>query len=286
MNIEKNKAGKGYKERVNKVRRILWYYFIERRLSAHSAYEVEGLLDINAFYRNEYGELSNKNKWIRYKNGNVSPNKSLLLSVEKKLPGSSHIFNHVLWTILQNKTTLSYERCLTQLAPDIQRLVFQKGNLSFLSEVRRSAVTDKKLQAIERRANIDALACITILLLESLENKNSKLTLSLARSLFRVLLVLCASLPWQFCQSDLFIIFRENVFSRIASDEYRIQLDEYDFNNSIELLKQSLFHIEDNLLFGSEKYDPNKIMLDVLCGKYGLQMSSTLRLPLGFEKAT
>lgn len=280
MNIKKDKADDGYEERVNKVRRILWYYFIERRLSAHSAYEVEGLLDGNAFYRNEYGELSNKNKWIRYKNGKVSPNKSLLLSVEKKLPGSSHIFDHILWKLLQDKTTLSHEGCLKQLTPDIQRLVFQKGSLSFLSEVSRSAITDRKLHAIERRASIDALACITILLLESLENKNSKLTLSIARSLFRVLLVLCASLPWQFCQSDIFDIFREKIFSKVASDSYQIQLNEYDFNNSIEMLQQSLFYIEDNFLFQSGKYDPSKIMLDVLCGKYGFKIASSFCLPI------
>lgn len=286
MNIKNDKADDGYKEMVNKIRRILWYRFIERRLFAHSSYQVEGLLDSNAFYRNAYGELSNKNKWVRYKNGNVSPNKSLLLSVEKKLPGSSHIFNHVLWTLLQDKNTLIYEGCLKQLGPDIQKLVFQKGNLAFLNEFSRPALTDKKLHAIERRASIDALACITILLLESVENKNSKLTLSLARSLFRILLVLCASLPWQFCQSDIFIIFREKVFSRVASNDYWLQLDGFDFNNSIELLKQYLFHIEDNFLFEPEKYDPNKIMLDVLCGKYGVQMASSLRLPVGFEKVT
>lgn len=282
MNTEHNKTDDSSNDKIDRVRSTLWYYFIEGRLNANNPYRVERLMDNNALYRNEYGEVSNKNKWRRYKKGITNPNKSLILNTEKKLPGSRQIFDHILWSVLQIEKPANLESCLKQLNPDIQKLIFKNGSFDIRNECRRPPLTSKKITAIEKRANFDALACITILLMQATETEEHELILSLARSVFRVLLILCTSHPWHFCLLDLFSIYKEKVFGAIKSEKYKIVFDDYDFYNSVEILKQSLFYIEDNLLFDPEKCDANQIMLDILYGHYGFKIASTFNLPVVF----
>jgi hypothetical protein len=92
----------------------------------------------------------------------------------------------------------------------------------------------------ERRAGIDSLALISILLLEAISNNGRKKFIHRAiHSLYIVLLVTCLESPYRNFSDELFDCFNRKIFMQAQPGGYRLGLELIDATETVNsLLKQ------------------------------------------------
>lgn len=101
------------------------------------------------------------NKWRGYAVGKHTPNQSLVLKIDKINQSTAAIFNHVLWDVLRLDlaASLNATSWLMRIEPEVQVLLFSRSNP--YKEYRK--LKKQAFEAIERRAGLSALACLTII---------------------------------------------------------------------------------------------------------------------------
>jgi len=259
------------KDEVDVLRTAFWYAEAKARLSASSAYRIERILEPKAFRKNKDGDWIHKNKWSKYEVGQHVPNDALATQVDLILPGTKRLLNHTLWKALQTKNSgrENIEDWLRQLAPDIQKIVFNADRHSPGSTSRRASISRRQLKMFERRAGIDALACLTILLRESCNQGEQAIALDLGTSLYRVLLILCTTVPAGDFALELLDIYRERIFSLVRYEGRKFYLEDCDFLDAVSLLNMLLLALEDNGLIGIGWDDRVQAVCKLLDGGYG-----------------
>lgn len=242
----------GRRNEVDVLRTAIWFAEIKMRLKASTAYEIERLLEPKAFGKNKDGDHIHRNKWPKYKAGQHVPNDALVRQVEVKLPGTKRLLNHVLWRALQTKSNVNenIDDWLRQLAPDIQQIVFCEDRHNPGSGSRKTSLSRRQLKMLERRASIDALTCLTILIRESSNQGAQANVLDLGTSLYRVLLILCTTAPIGNFALELLDIYRERIFSLVRYEGLRFYLEDIDFLDAVDLLHTLLLALEDGDLIG------------------------------------
>lgn len=272
----------GRRDVTDVLRTALWFADVSIRLNATTAYEVERKLEPDAFGKNEYGDYFHRNKWSKYEVGLHTPINSLVTGVETRLPGTEKFLNHVLWNALNTKQGIEGDASiwLRQLEPDIQKIVFQThrygvGNLYELPVPNR-----RQLKMLERRAGIDSLACLTILLRESCMRGEQSQAFEIGRSIHRVLLILCTTHPFGKFTLELFEIYRDRIYSMIKHKGWRLCFENYDFMSATHQLRIYLLALEDSYQIGIGWKDSVRAMCKILDGGYGFEIMLTLNIPI------
>jgi len=142
--------------------------------------------------KNEERAPDCKNKWRSYRYGRHTPSPALVHSIARTHPDSHAVLNHVLWEALRLDRPISRHAdfWLRQLHPEVQIALYRHGNTFRLGKSIDEKVVKTRLPMLERRAGLDALACLIILLRKTVDTGNSSLAQSLARNLCRMLLIL------------------------------------------------------------------------------------------------
>lgn len=222
------------RENIDRIRTIYWYEGVRIVTGAPNACALERLIEPESFGINEFEVPFHRNKWAKYKYGNNTPSVPQVKRVNMHVAGSAKELNHVLWKVLRHSTNVSEHAhdWLQQLAPELQLLVFDcddnfrlRGGRQFLAK-------------FERRASIDALACLTILLRVNHENGDFERAWEFAMSTFRVLLMLGHQFEERGIADALFNIYVERIFSGIKWGGERFYLEEYAFPKWADLLHQ------------------------------------------------
>lgn len=261
----------GRKDEIDVLRTAFWFAEIKMRLGAPSAYKVERRLENDAFGKNKDGDIFHRNKWPKYEVGQHVPNDALVTEVDLTLPGTKRLLNHTLWKALKTKNGVNenIEDWLRQLAPDIQKIVFNTDRHSPGNSYRRASISGRQLNMLERRAGIDALACLTILLRESCNQGEQAIALDLGASLYRVLLILCTTAPAGDFALELLDTYREQIFSLVRYEGRKFYLEDCDFLDSVSLLNMLLRALEDNDLIGVGWDESVQAVCKLLNGGYG-----------------
>ena len=152
---------------IDSIRTIYWFNVLYKALNAKSALSVQREIDPESIQKYRGKEISHSSKWSEYRRGLHTPRLSILEKAEAKVEGSTLAFNHPLWTILKTndiskrKVSLikSLDPALQPLLFDIHGRLIQSSNRHFLGK-------------LERRASIDSLAALTILLKINLDEGN------------------------------------------------------------------------------------------------------------------
>jgi hypothetical protein len=231
-----SKNSKRERDVIERIRTIYWFEGIRIAMRAPTAYAVERMVEPESFGVNKEGVPFHRNKWASYQNGRITPSGALVTRVNQHVAGSGKELNHLLWKALGNGADVSLHarEWLRQLAPGLQVFIFGEGDQFRIHGGRQF------LSKIERRASIDALACLTILLRVNLALGEYQHAWELAASTFRVLLMLGAQFEKRRIADALFEVYVERIFKTLKWNGERFYLEKYDFSLWTEVLYQAV----------------------------------------------
>ncbi|AKF47403.1 hypothetical protein SAMN05444506_104277 [Pseudomonas syringae] len=194
-NDEKKTAGRGP---VELLRVDYWYEGLKQRTGLGSAYAMELYFENESFKRNANGTIRHyRSKWSRYEQNTISPKAKTLATVEQLAPGSTHEINHPLWQIMdsvdKDKET-NFDEYFKILSFDIQAVLFSGESVGISTCSIREPVTQLLLDKLERRAGLDALACLIAIMLEAKKRQRKSLMPKVALVLHNVLLIVAIEL--------------------------------------------------------------------------------------------
>ena len=245
---------------------------------------MERVFEPGAFGKSPAGDYYHFNKWSKYSVGLSRPVNALVLEVDRKVPGSARVLYHPLWEILRvgyGSNRSQRESWLSRISPDVQRVVAKNGVMTFSVDSNDDSPTPLKLNMLERRAGIDALACLSLLLLQANESQRTEDMLRIAQALYRVLLIICIRKPYCRLENELFDCFKRRIFSRVRHSGKCVALEKLNFSEATFLLLQQVLALEDAGRIGLTWKDTNKACQNLLGGKYGFDVKFALNLPLG-----
>lgn len=261
---------------------VLWVELVKSRSECSTYYGLECLFEPGAFGKNVHGDPYHFNKWPKYAIGLARPSKALVARVDRKIRGSARLLQHPLWEILRenSKSNKRKESWLGRLSPDVQRIVLEQ-NLIISATGEGTFPTASQLQMLERRAGIDSLAYLSLLLVEALESEGqTEVALSIAQSLYRVLLMTCVYHPFINFADELFDCFRRRLLARVQHAGQRFGLELINFSEATLILLLQVLRQEDSDGIGATEKEKNRGCLKVLDGKCGFDLKFALNPPL------
>ena len=166
-----------------------WFEGVRIGLKQKRPYGVEKLVEPNVFKKVKIG-YSHNNKWPNYKSGKRVPRASLIEKTEVLLPGSAACFAHPIWRLgrlkAEEKIASVASEWLHELNVGMLPWFFRTNPVSG-AEVRRG-VSARTLRLLVHRADLDALAAISIILREAAEGRYYKLAIAAGEALHLALL--------------------------------------------------------------------------------------------------
>lgn len=264
---------------IDRIRTIYWFQCIRLAMGAPTAYALECLIEPKSLEINNEEKPSPLNKWATYQNGKHTPNVAQVARANLHVAGSSKALNHVLWKVLRHSTNVSAhaDDWLRQLSPELQLLIYGRDDQFRIHGGRQF------LAKFERRASIDALACLTILLRVSQENGDDEQAWQFAMSTFRVLLMLGHQFAERKIADMLFKIYVERIFTGIKWNGERFYLGEYVFSLWADLLHQFARNTLQTKGRSIAWREEAEYMLRVLEGNYGLDLTLSFKPLIGPE---
>ncbi|WP_095158042.1 hypothetical protein [Pseudomonas sp. Irchel 3E13] len=155
-----------------------WYEGLKQRTGIESPYGLEFYFEEDSFKRNTNGTIrSYPNKWSNYERNVVTPQAKTLTRVERLAPGSTHDLNHPLWKLMSElgeRDKPDFDGLLKGLSIDILNVLFTAENTGFSTYSVREPSSQLILDKLERRASLDALVGLTVLVLEANELKQDE----------------------------------------------------------------------------------------------------------------
>lgn len=175
-----------------------WYSGLKQRTGIQSAYGLELHFEGDSFKRNSNGTIRHyRSKWSSYEKHLFTPRAATLERVEQLAPGSTYDLNHPLWTVMSGfnaDNPLDFSAVLRSLSPDTLAILFQVEHLGCSTYSVRASSNQLLLDKLERRASLDALTALIILLLEAKKLNQPAFALSAAKSINNVLFMISIEL--------------------------------------------------------------------------------------------
>ena len=221
---------------------ILLAMFWQRELSVNSMYQVEKTLKIKASaFESQTGirfHLGHEKEWIKYIRGQQLPNTSFVSEIEKLVPGSLRLRNHPLWEVCRlppDEARIKAGYWFAQLAPAIVKRVLKEENGKLI----RRRFSQQMLTALESRCDLDALAALCLLTLESAGFGRDDLAICAGAALFHSMLRLPFISPPYIATiaPDLFELFQANIFPYAQSERKYLAVEQVDYKNLIQLIQ-------------------------------------------------
>ena len=254
------------------VRVSLWYWYIRVNLSKNSDYQIEKVIEPDAFNKNKHGDAYHKNKWRGYRLGKHTPSPILIGQAEFHVQGSSMLLKHTLWQVMNNSISidslLSDE--LRNLSWEVQRILY-KANKYDCGSGLVMHLSKRKLRQLECLAGLDALAAQIIFF--KLAVKREEDTSALSQSIYRTLLIMCTELPFFNYREHLISLVRLNIFSLVGSTKEVLDKSFVDsFSKNVRILINLLLAMEDKGVVGITRKESVRVLSDLLHGKQVLSL--------------
>ncbi|WP_316678535.1 hypothetical protein [uncultured Tolumonas sp.] len=214
-----------------------WYRGVMRELKLNTAYKVERQIEPEHFHIRDRRTVYPV-KWTRYKLGENTPQKKLVLTTDNLAKGSKYELDHSLWTILKKLTAKNFKATeyIQSLDPTIQALILQSPK-NRLNESRTwISYTNSKAQVLLRRGTLDALAALVLYWHEAKSHKNHQQIESITLSIYHMLLLIGWDVRDRQLLSEFFSLFKAEIFDKTAWANGSFAVDKDTFEISICLL--------------------------------------------------
>ncbi len=260
---------------VDSVRTIFWFRCLGDRLGTHQAREIQRAVAPNTVGIGSQGDPIKNGKFLTYKRGERVPSDRLVEQIEQQVPRSAWSLNHPLWQVLRTSSSIKNLACqwVRQLDPEIQRFALSNGNVS-MSSGRHT------LEPLERRASLDSLTALTIMLRLHHEQGNLLAAWDCARAVLRVLLILGPIFEDHAIAEQIFKIYVSRVFSLVVLPCQRIALENYDYLTRSRLLSLLADEVRAQSEPQAARRLPTFYALQVLGGKRQQRARLLFTLPM------
>ncbi|MEO8152700.1 MAG: hypothetical protein ABI605_06480, partial [Rhizobacter sp.] len=125
-----------------------------------------------------------------YRDGHRSPREAKIAAFENLVPGSREFIDMPFWEGLRaTATTAQRVELMLKLAPEVQRVAWRKARAGSGFAV----LSLNAIRSMTRHASADALACLTLLMLEAIKGEDKRHAFELSTAVCEVLLLLA---PW------------------------------------------------------------------------------------------
>ena len=254
------------------IRVSLWYWYIRVNLSKNSDYQIEKVIEPDAFNKNKHGDAYHNNKWRGYRLGKHTPSPILIGQAESHVQGSSMLLKHTLWQVMNNSISidslLSDE--LRNLSWEVQRILYKANKYDCGSALVRH-LSKRKLRQLECLAGLDALAAQIIFFKLAVQREED--TSALSQSIYRTLLIICTEIPFFNYREHFISLVNWNVFSLVSSTkEGWGKSTVYNFSKNVKILINLLLAMEDKGRVGITRKDSIRALSDLLHEKQVLSL--------------
>lgn len=212
-------------DQVDSTRTIKWFRTLCEGLGEERPRHIQRALDPDSLSESAYGKKIPNSKFKLYAEGKHVPGIALVEKAELVVKGSNWALNHVWWRVLREQGSIrKYAKdWVRELVPEIQSLVFTPDNELRLRGNRHY------LGSLERRASVDGLTALTILLKLSIEAGDVEQAWAFAHSIFRVLLIIGPELDEQTIAERVFDLYVNRIFSLVSFHGSVMDLENYPF---------------------------------------------------------
>ncbi len=246
------------------VRVSLWYWYIRVNLSKNSDYQIEKVIEPDAFNKNKHGDAYHNNKWRGYRLGKHTPNPILIDQAESHVQGSAMILKHTLWQVMSNSRSLDslLNDEVGKLSWEVQRILY-KANKYDCGSLLVTKLSKRKLRQLECLAGLDALAAQIIFL--KLAVKREEDTSALSHSIYRTLLIICTELPFFYYREHFISLVNWYVFSLVSSTKEILGENfEVKFSKNVKILINKLLAMEDRGEVGISRKESIRALSNLL----------------------
>ena len=235
------KRAKRRDEPVDRIRTINWFRCLGEELGTDNPRDIQRKLEPRMSEKDIHGDYIRNNKYLEYSQGLHVPKASLVLHADQIVPGSSWELNHVLWSVMRHERSVQgYEHAwLRHLVPEIQAIVLGPSYEIRLHGGRHF------LGSLERRASVDSLTALTILLRMNHEREDFQQVWACAQSTFRVLLIIGNQFIERGIAESLFELYVQRIFSLARIDGRRMHLETCNY----PFLSEMLYGLSEQLRF-------------------------------------
>lgn len=260
-----------YRDVVDALRTVYWFHGLRIRARANATYQIEKTFEPGAFRTDAYGGNYRLNKWNGYKIGLHTPKASLVDSINRKAEGTKDEFEHVLWETLRlsRPAAENVDEWIRRLSPDTQNILWAKKSSVTGGNRRIRKIHSKALKMIERRASLDALACLTMLLREAHETDQQQLSFQIGKSLCRVLLMLGEFLIGSGICRPLYDYYETSILPLSSWKGTYFSFKGVDFRALVGYLHDGLYHLEGVSLWRLTETEKMIYKLKLLNHAYG-----------------
>ncbi|HDP4811130.1 hypothetical protein [Pseudomonas aeruginosa] len=262
-------------ETIDTLRVRYWYEELRMRTGLETALDMEYYFEKESFKRNAKGAVAwYRNKWSRYVNGQHVPKGKTLRRVEAREHGSTRELYLPLWEVLDvsNTRVMQDDSFLRRLDPEIQAAIWVRSSSGMLTYYGRADITQVLLEKLERRASLDALACLTWLLRESSMLGDSENALKISRSLYNVLLMLSIELHARKTGLPLLGLFIRDILPLGLEPHLKMWMVENDFMQASAHLNLLVYNTEHGYKRSLSWPQRVKVMQRLLKGDFGLDV--------------
>lgn len=270
VKFHKENSGK-FRDVIDAFRTVYWFHSLRIGLEAKTTYQLEKALEPGAFCVDALGGNYRRNKWGGYRQGKHTPSQKLISSVNGQFEGAQSEFEHVLWDTvrLSKPAAQNADAWIRQLDPNIQSILWEKDKKITGNRIRIRQLQTKHLQMIERRASLDALACLTLLLREAHEIGHTQQSFEIAKSLCRVLLMIGDVLNGHGISKPLYEYYEELILPLASWQEKRLSYKGINFMELVGWLYHRLYHLTDVSPHCLNEQELVLYKLKIINGDYG-----------------
>jgi hypothetical protein len=261
---------------VDAARTIYWFYWLGIRLGTLTPREVQRAIAPETLDLDLHGEPIKNNKFLGYHRGAHVPQAALVLRAEEVVPWSSRVLNHPLWEVLRSQGPIQRNALswIQQLDQEIQAVVLGPFNQIVGGASRHT------LGALERRASLDSLAALTILLRLRHEENESEWVWLYALSTFRVLLMIGAQLDDYGVADRVFELYVQRIFNLAVLEKQRMDPAKYQYVQFAHLLAELVDRMRSKDPQARNRRMPTFYAIHILDGRYQQIFKEYFQIPV------
>jgi hypothetical protein len=261
---------------VDAARTIYWFYWLGIRLGTVIPREIQRAIAPETLDLNRRVVPIKNSKFLGYHRGSNVPHPALVLQAEETVPWSGRVLNHSLWKVLRSKGPIRKHalQWVQQLDQEIQATVLGPFNQIVGGASRHT------LGALERRASLDSLAALTILLRLRHEENEPEWVWLYARSIFRVLLMIGPQLEEHGVADRVFALYVARVFSLAVLEKQRMDPAKYQYVQFAHLLAELVDRMHSKDPEARNRRMPTYYAIQILDGRYQQVFKEYFEIPV------